>query len=112
MNNFYYVLIKNDGEVIHNIFATCHMDLVAKYTTSEDARDKTYFKATYSPKTDHRLDDIFNYHLIINEMYVPEWFQGDFEVEIMKKLQDIISSMIGKPDKKREKRLNSFCETA
>lgn len=94
MNNFYYVLIKNDGEVIHNIFATCHKDLIAKYITPEDVKANNYFKAMYSPKEGHRLDDIFNYQLIINEIYVPEWFDGDFKVEVMKKLQDIISSMI------------------
>ena len=94
MNNFYYILIKNDGEVIHNIFATCHKDLIAKYITPEDVKDKTYFKAMYTPKDGYRLDDITNYQLIINEIYVPDWFVGEFANNVMRKLQDIIRSMI------------------
>ena len=64
MDNFYYILIKNNGDIIHNIFATSHRDLIGKYTTPEDARDKTYIKAMFSPKDGYRLDDVNNYQLI------------------------------------------------
>jgi hypothetical protein len=74
MNKYYSVLIKNNGEVIHNIFATSHKDLIAKYITPEDVRDKTYFRATYSPKDGYRLDDLDNYKLTINEMFIPAWY--------------------------------------
>jgi hypothetical protein len=94
MSNFYYVLIKKDGSVIHNVFATCHKDLIAKYITPDDVKANNYFKATYSPKEGSRLDDITMYHLIVNEIYVPEWFDGDLKEKVMRKLQDIILSMI------------------
>jgi hypothetical protein len=94
MENFYQVLIKNDGSVVHNIFATCHKDLIAKYITPDDVKNKTYFKATYRPKVDHRLDDIFNYELVINEVYLPEWFVGGLAEDVIIKLQQIIKSMI------------------
>ena len=94
MNNFYIVLIKNDGTVIHNVFATCHKDLIAKYITPEDVRANNYFKATYTPKEGFRLDEITAYQLLINEIYIPEWFTGDIQGIVMRKLQNIIKSMI------------------
>ena len=94
MDNFYFILIKNDGTVIHNIFATCHKDLIAKHITHEDVKANNYFKAMYSPKDGCRLDDLENYRLIINEIYVPEWFVGGLAEDVMKKLNEIISSMI------------------
>jgi hypothetical protein len=94
MDNFYYVLIKNDCSVIHNIFATSHKDLIAKYITPEDVRDRTYFKAMYSPKDGCRLDDLDNYQLIINEVYVPEWFVDSLKENVLAILKNIISSMI------------------
>lgn len=94
MDNFYLVLIKNTGEVIHNIFATTHKDLIAKYITPEDVRDRTYFKAIYTPKEGYRLDDLDNYQLLLNEVYIPEWFVGDLKITVMQTLNNIISSMI------------------
>jgi hypothetical protein len=94
MNKYYSVLIKNNGEVIHNIFATSHKDLIAKYITPEDVRDKTYFRATYSPKDGYRLDDLDNYKLTINEMFIPAWYQSELEKEVAINLRHIISSMI------------------
>jgi len=99
MENFYYILIKNNGEVIHNIFANCHKDLIAKYITPEDVRDRTYFKAMYSPKDGCRLDDLDNYQLIISETFVPEWFRGALAEDVVIKLQNIINSMIIKNHK-------------
>jgi hypothetical protein len=94
MDNFYLVLIKNTGEVIHNIFATSHKDLIAKYITPEDVRDRTYFKATFTPKEGCRLDDIDNYQLLFNEVYIPEWFSGELEKDVKRLLRHIIGSMI------------------
>jgi hypothetical protein len=94
MNKFYLVLIKNDGEVIHNIFATSHKDLIAKYITPEDVKENNYFKATFTPKEGCRLDDINNYQLIFNEVYIPEWFTGGLEFSVKQQLMSIISSMI------------------
>ncbi len=94
MNEFYLVLIKSNGDIIHNIFATSHKDLVSKYITWDDEKNKTYFKATYSPKEGHRLDEVDEYIIKINESYIPEWFQGELAEDIEKKLKEIISSMI------------------
>lgn len=94
MNNFYLVLIKNTGEVIHNIFATSHKDLIAKYITPEDVKANNYFKATYCPKEGCRLDELDNYQLIYNENYIPEWFVGGLEFSVKQQLMNIISSMI------------------
>lgn len=94
MDNFYYILIKNNGDIIHNIFATSHKDLIGKYTTPEDARDKTYIKAMFSPKDGYRLDDVNNYQLIHCESYIPEWFTETFEIQILNNLKTIIDSMI------------------
>lgn len=94
MSNFYTVLIKKDGTIIHNVFATCHKDLIAKYITHEDVKENNYFKATYSPKEGYRLDEITSYQLLINEVYVPDWFTDELKETVIRKLQDIIKSMI------------------
>jgi hypothetical protein len=93
MNEFYKVLIKNDGSVIHNIFATSHKDLIAKYITPEDVQNKTYFKATFSPMG-NRLDDIHTYKLNINEIFIPDWYSSELEIVVLAKLREIITSMI------------------
>ena len=93
-NEFYLVLIKNNGTICHDIFATSHKDLIGKYITPEDERNKNYFKATYTPKENCRRDKLDDYHLIINENYIPEWFKNDFVDEIHRKLNQIIESMI------------------
>lgn len=94
MNEFYLIIIKTNGDIIHNAFATSHKDLISKYITPDDDKNRTYFKAQYSPKDGYRLDDISNYILTINETYIPEWFVGDFKESIMRKLNAIIESMI------------------
>lgn len=94
MENFYLVLIKNSGEIIHNIFATTHRDLISKYMTPEDDRNKTYFKARYSPKEGYRLDDIEDYKLLVDEAFIPEWFTGKFVEDIHIKLEAIIAKML------------------
>ena len=40
MENFYLVLIKNDGSIIHDVFATSHKDLINKYTCDDDVKYK------------------------------------------------------------------------
>lgn len=94
MDNFYLVLIKNTGEVIHNIFATTHKDLIAKYITPNDVKENNYFKAIYTPKEGCRLDDLDNYQLLLNEVYIPEWFTGELKDKVMTTLHNIIASMI------------------
>ena len=76
MKDFYYVLIMNDGSIVHDVFATSHKDLIYKYISTIDDQN-SYFKAMYSPKENCRLDDIDNYQLIISENYIPDWFVGD-----------------------------------
>lgn len=98
MIEFYPVLIKNTGEIFHNIFATTHNDLIGKYITHEDNENKTYFKAVFSPKG--RLDDVNEYHLIYSENYIPDWFYGDFKEQVISKLKQIIDSMIIRGRKK------------
>ena len=93
MNDFYHVLIKNDGSIIHDVFATSHKDLICKYITPADD-SKSYFRAMYSPKMDCRLDDLDNYQIIISENYIPDWFQGSLAEDITVKLREVIESMI------------------
>jgi len=100
MNKFYLVLIKKDGTIVHDIFATCHNNLVAKYLTCAEVKDNDYFFAIFSPKKDCRLDDVNNYTLINSGMYYPDWFTGKFKLKIFKDLKDIINSMIVKSRKK------------
>lgn len=91
---FYLVLIKKNGEIIHNIFASSHDDLIEKYITPDDIENKTFFRATYSPKDGSRLDDLDDYRLVIEETFIPEWFNGAFQDSIIAKLNQIIFSMI------------------
>lgn len=91
---FLPILIKHNGDVIHNVFATNHKDLIVKYISNEDEQSKNYFKATFSPIEDHRLDDIENYQFIINEVYIPAWFTDFMKLDVIKKLKALISSMI------------------
>lgn len=100
MKNFYKILIKNDGTIIHDIFATSHSDLVAKYLTPIDIKENNFFRAVYCPKDGYRLDDVDNYILINSEMYFPEWFVGELMDNVMIILKTIISSMIIKNRKK------------
>lgn len=100
MEKFYLVIIKNDGTVVHDIFATTHRDLKDKYLTPDDIKNKLYFKAMYSPKRGYRLDDFENYDLIIADTYIPTWFHGDLAEDVMKKLELIISAMVIKGRKK------------
>ena len=83
MENFYLILIKNSGDIIHDVFATSHKDLIGKYISFDDKKD-SYFKATFLPKD--RLDNVNDYTLYINEIYVPEWFDNDFKKNILEKL--------------------------
>jgi hypothetical protein len=94
MNEFYLVLIKNNGEIIHNIFATSYKDLISKYITPDDELNKTYIKARFSPKEGFNLNDIEDYKLFIDEVYIPEWYKGKFVEDTIIKLENIIQSMI------------------
>lgn len=91
---FYLVLIKKNGDIIHNIFASSHDDLIEKYITPDDIENKTFFRATYSPKEGSRLDDLDDYRLVVEETFIPEWFNGAFQDAIIAKLNQIIFSMI------------------
>lgn len=94
MTDFYYVLVKNNGEIIHDVFANSHKDLISKYLSREDAQEKKFFRAMYSPKENCRLDDIDNYQLIVSETYIPDWFHGNVAETAMENLRNIIESMI------------------
>jgi len=94
MDNFYLVLVKKNGDIIHNIFATSHKDLISKYITPEEEKEKSYFKARYSPKEGYRLDDIEDYKLYFDETYIPEWYTGKFVDEVHIKLEEIIEKML------------------
>src|SRR5208283_3301843 len=94
-NNFYFVLIMNNGEIIHDAFATSHKDLVSKYISTNDME---YFKAMYSPKENCRYDDIDNYQLIICETFIPDWFIK-IKIKVEENLRNIIESMVIKGHK-------------
>jgi hypothetical protein len=94
MNEFLLILVKHNGEIIHNIFATSHNDLISKYISREEEQNKQYFRALFSPKEDCRLDDVDCYQLIISDNYLPEWFSGAFAEDTITKLKALISSMI------------------
>jgi len=94
MEKFYLVLIKKDGTIVHDIFATSHRDLVDKYITKTEAMKKNYFMATFSPIDGRRLDDTSNYVLINSGMYYPDWFIGEFKEQVMRDLKEIINSMV------------------
>lgn len=99
-NNYYQVLIMNNGNIIHNIFATSHKDLIDKYLDVYDIQNKTFIKATFTPNDGCRLDDINNYKLIIDEVYIPDWFKDEFVLNVTEKLKSIIKSMIVKGRKR------------
>ena len=100
MDKFYLILIKKDGTIVHDIFATSHNDLVSKYISPEEIKENNFFKAVYCPKEGYRLDDIDNYILINSGMYYPDWFEGDFKKNVMSDLKMIIRSMIKRNRKK------------
>lgn len=91
---FYLVLIKKNGDIIHNVFASSHDDLIEKYITPDDIENKTYFRATYSPKEGSRLDELDDYRLVVEETFIPDWFNGAFQDSVVAKLNQIIFSMI------------------
>jgi len=100
MNKFYLVLIKKDGTIVHDIFATSHNDLIAKYLTHDEIKGEQFFMAQFSPKEDHRLDDVNNYVLINLGMFYPNWFTGEFRAQVMDDLKEIIGNMIVRGRKK------------
>ena len=100
MNEFYLVLIKKDGTIVHNIFATSHSDLIAKYLTHDEIKGEQFFMAQYSPKDNHRLDDVNNYVLINSGMFYPNWFTGEFRAQVIDDLKEIIGDMIVRGRKK------------
>jgi len=100
MDKFYLVLIKKDGTIVHDIFATSHKDLISKYISVVDVKENNYFSAVYSPKEDHRLDDIDNYVLINAGIYYPDWFTSEFRKQVILDLKAIISNMVVKGRKK------------
>jgi hypothetical protein len=93
MDNFYLVLIKKDGNIIHNSFATTHRDLIDKYVVPQNISNNDWFRATFCPKEGHKLIDLENYQLLINEIFVPDWFNETFKLNTVTKLQEIIRSM-------------------
>jgi hypothetical protein len=100
MEKFYLIIIKNDGTIIHDIFATSHKDLINKHLNADDIRKNNYFKARFSPKEESRLDDVDSYQIIIDETFVPEWFYGSLAEDVNNELKKIIESMIIKGRKK------------
>ena len=100
MNKFYLVIIKKDGTIVHDIFATSHKDLIDKYLSHDEIKKEEFFMAQYCPKDDHRLDDVNNYVLINSGMFYPNWFVGEFRLQVMSDLKEIIQSMIVKGRKK------------
>ena len=100
MGNFYQIIIKKDGTIVHDIFAMSHADLVAKYLKHNDIKENNYFRAVYCPKDKYRLDDVDNYTLINCEIYYPDWFGGEFKEQVISDLKTIINSMIVKTRKK------------
>jgi hypothetical protein len=100
MNKFYLVLIKKDGTIVHDIFATSHKDLINKYLSNDEIKDEQFFMAQYCPKEGHRLDDADNYVLINSGMFYPNWFTGEFREEVMTDLKIIISNMVVRGRKK------------
>jgi hypothetical protein len=94
MEKFYLVIIKKNGDIVHNIYATSHKDLVEKYLTHGDVAEKTYFKARFSPHEGQRFDNVEEYRIIVDETYIPDWFYGEFAEEVNNKLKTIIESMI------------------
>jgi len=100
MNKFYLVLIKKDGTIVHDIFATNHKDLIDKYLSHNEIKDEQFFMAQYCPKDEHRLDDLDDYVLINSGMFYPNWFTGEFRAQVMSDLKEIIGNMIVKGRKK------------
>ena len=94
MNEFLLVLIKNNGNIIYNIFATSHKDLIGKHITPEDDKNQTYFRATFSPIPESRLDEVDNYRLDVKENHIPTWFTDAFAMDVKTKLKAIVNSMI------------------
>lgn len=99
MEEFYLVLIKKDGTVVHDMFATSHKDLIDKFLSFEEIQKNDYFRGVFSPM-EGRRDDVDNYQLIISETFVPEWFNGGLAEDILSTLKGIINSMIIKGRKK------------
>lgn len=100
MENFYLVIIKKDGTIVHDIFATSHRDLVNKYLTHDEIKAQNYFLASFSPKEGSRIDDVKNYNLINSGLYFPDWFTGEFRLQVLADLIVIIKSMIVRGRKK------------
>ena len=100
MEKFYLVLIKKDGTIVHDIFATSHKDLINKYLSNDEIKGEQFFMAQYCPKDGHRLDDVKNYVLINSGMFYPNWFTGEFKEQVMADLSAIISDMVVRGRKK------------
>jgi hypothetical protein len=100
MEKFYLVLIKKDGTIVHDIFATSHKDLINKYLSNDEIKAEQFFMAQFSPKEGHRLDDVDNYVLINSGMFYPDWFSGEFREQVMLDLMAIITDMIVRGRKK------------
>jgi len=100
MENFYLVLIKKDGTIVHDIFATTHKDLINKYLSADEIKGDQFFMAQYCPKELHRLDDIDNYQLLNSGMFYPDWFTGELRIQVMADLKGIIANMVIKGRKK------------
>ena len=94
MENFYLVLIKKDGEIIHNTFATSHDNLIDKYIIPNDIPYSNFFRAKFRPKDELSLVNVDEYKLLIQETFIPEWFDDEFRINTINKLRNIIKSMI------------------
>jgi len=94
MENFYLVLVKKDGEIIHNTFAISHDDLIDKYIIPNDIPYTDFFRALFRPKDELSLTNVDEYKLLIQETFIPEWFDDEFRNNTIDKLINIIKSMI------------------
>jgi len=91
---FLKVLITKRGIILYDIHADSFDYLEKKFRTDEDVAVNDYFKATYSPQDGKRLDDIEFYRLNINQMHIPEWYEGKKKKAIEFLLNHLIRGMI------------------
>ena len=73
-NEFLKVLVLINGVALYDIHAESHRDLEAKFIDNPFVKDGDYIKATFSPKEGHRLDELDEYELKFEQMYIPDWF--------------------------------------
>ncbi len=91
MEKFYLGLILRNGDILHNPFATTHEDL--EYKFEEETKKFEYFKVTYVPQEMFMLHELDNYKLIIDEVFIPDWFNDSMRDDVVEKFKKIIKSM-------------------